>query len=275
MSALPRVSIVMATYNRAHMLGRGIEALRRQTFKDWELIITDDKSSDNTPSVVREWMARDPRIVSLRNEVNLGASKNYNVGFRHARGEYIAMLDDDDVWNGDDKLARQVEFLDAHPDYVGCGGGVIVINTEGSELYRFLKPETDEKIRRLMLISNPMSNSTTLFRRRAGEQVGWYDESLSYSGDRDFWMKMALVGKLYNLQDYLGFYTIGTHNYSIAHVKPHLKASLGLTIRYRDKYPNYPLGLALSYAQYWYAFLPPSIRRSVHTGVVRIKRATM
>jgi len=275
MSSSPRVSIVMATYNRAHMLGRGIEALQRQTFTDWELIITDDCSSDNTPAVVREWAAREPRIVSLRNAKNLGASKNYNVGFRKARGEYIAMLDDDDVWCIDDKLERQVAFLDAHPDVVGVGGGAIVINSEGKELYRFLKPTDDVDIREKMLIANPMSNSTTLFRRAIGEQVGWYDEGLAYSGDRDFWMKMGLAGKLANLPLQLGYYTIGTHNGSITHLKPHLACSLRLTKRYRRDYPNYPRALAVSYAQYWYAFLPRSVREVMHTSVVRLKRATM
>ena len=132
MSPCPRVSIVMATYNRAHMLGRGIEALQRQTFTDWELIITDDASTDNTADVVRGWAEREPRIVSLRNEVNLQPSKNYNMAFRRARGEFIAMLDDDDVWCSEDKLERQVAFLETHSDHVGCGGGVIVINPEGA-----------------------------------------------------------------------------------------------------------------------------------------------
>ena len=273
MSTLPRVSIVMGTYNRARMIGRAIEALRRQTFTDWELIIADDCSTDDTPATVLAWAEREPRIVSLRNEVNEGISRNYNTALRRARGEFIAMLDDDDVWGVDDKLARQVAFLETHPDYVGCGGGLVVITSEGQELYRYLKPETDDRIRRMMLLSNPMANSTTLFRRSAGEQVGWYDESMRYSGDRDFWMKMALVGKLHNFAEYLGFYTTGSHNTSIIHIKPHLKASLMLTSRYRTKYPNYPLALALNYAQYWYAFLPQCIRRSTHTSVIRVKRA--
>ena len=115
MSTSCRISIVMGTYNRAHMIGRAIEALRQQTFSDWELIIADDASSDDTPGTVRGWAEREPRIVSLRNDVNLGISRNYNNALLRARGEFIAMLDDDDVWCGDDKLARQVEFLDSPP----------------------------------------------------------------------------------------------------------------------------------------------------------------
>lgn len=269
----PRVSIVMGTYNRAHMLDRAIETLLQQTYQDWELIIADDGSKDDTPAVVRPWLEREPRIVYIRNDVNQGISRNYNTAFLRARGEYVAMLDDDDTWCMNDKLARQVEFLDRNPEYVGCGGGTIVVNPQGQELYRFLKPETDKMIRRVMLFSNPMGNSTTLFRRSAGERCGWYDSEMRYSGDRDFWMKMALVGKLYNFQEYLSFYTMGTHNTSIAHIKPHLKASLELTKRYRRHFPGYPLALIVNYVQYWYAFLPSAIRGRIHTGMAQTKRA--
>jgi glycosyltransferase involved in cell wall biosynthesis len=273
MSDSPLVSIVMGTFNRAHLLGRAIEALRTQSLTNWELIIADDGSADGTPAVVRGWSEREPRIVSIRSEVNQGISKNYNAALRRARGEFVAMLDDDDVWIGDDKLARQVEFLRSHPDHVGCGGGLIVVTPEGKELYRFLKPETDEKIRKTMLLSNPMANSTTVFRRDVGERIGWYDSGIRYSGDRDFWMKAGLVGKLYNFPEYFGYYTKGTQNTSIVHIKPHLRTSLMLTKRYRSEYPGYAKGLALNYAQYWYAFLPESLRRATHSTAVRLKRA--
>jgi glycosyltransferase involved in cell wall biosynthesis len=263
----------MGTYNRAHMLDHAIDALRHQTLKDWELIIADDASADDTPTKVRSWMEREPRIVALRNDVNQGISRNYNNALRIARGEFVAMLDDDDTWCVDDKLERQVAFLQANADHVGCGGGLVVVTLDGQELYRFLKPERDDQIRRSMLFSNPMANSTTMFRRSAGERVGWYDSELRYSGDRDFWMKMALIGKLHNFQEYLGYYTKGTHNTSIRNIKPHLKTSLMLTTRYRKDFPYYLPALALNYAQYAYALLPEAVHRTTHTGAVRVKRA--
>lgn len=270
-ATLPRVSVVMGTYNRAHMIDRSIESLRRQTLTDWELIIADDASTDNTAAVVAAWADREPRIVAVRSEVNGGTSRTYNRAFALARAPYIAMLDDDDVWCVDDKLARQVEFLDSHPEYVGCGGGMIVVDPQGSELYRYLKPETDERIRSMMLFANPMANSTTMFRRDAGEKAGWYEGAMRFSGDRDFWMKMALLGKLHNFQECLGYYTRGNQNSTTNNLKPHLKTSLMITRRYRKQYPNYLPALAVNYAQYWYSFLPRRIQRSTHTSVVRMK----
>jgi len=268
----PKISIVMATRNRAHLINQAIESVMGQNFKNWELIIADGGSEDSTPKVVSEWQKKESRIVYERHEGNDGISKNYNRAFLVARGEYIAMIDDDDPWLDREKLDKQIKFLDGNPEYAGCGGGVVVVNPAGKELYRYLKPETDGEIRKHMLLSNPMANSTTMFRKSAAEKVGWYDESLWYSGDRDFWLKMGLIGKLYNFPEYFSYYTLGAHNTSIADIRPHLKTSFEVMRRYRNKYPRYYPALFLNCAQYAYSFLPKSVRKIVHQSLARLKR---
>ncbi|RJQ29507.1 glycosyltransferase family 2 protein [Candidatus Parcubacteria bacterium] len=272
MTGKPKVSVLLATWNRAGMISRTIESVRNQAFKDWELVITDDGSTDDTPSVARDWQKKEPRIVYVRSEVNQGISKNYNQGFRAAKGEYVAMIDDDDPWITPEKLAKQVRFLDEHPDYVGCGGGVIVVDDKGKNMYRYFKPETDREIRKYMLFSNPMANSTTMFRFDVAKKIGLYDESNRYAGDRDFWMKMGLEGKLYNFQEYFSHYTMGDQNTSILRMRPHLKSSLTFMKRYRDKYPYYPLALVFNTVQYWYSFLPLAVKRPIHALLARLKR---
>lgn len=268
----PRVSILMATYNRAAMIGPTIKSIQKQTFKDWELVIPDDGSTDNTGEVVNVWQKKEPRIKYIKNPVNQGISRNYNMGFALTTGEYIAMIDDDDPWCDDRKLEKQIKFLDEHPDYVGVGGGVIVVDGDGKEQYRYFKAETDADIRNYMLYSNPMANSTTMFRRSAAEKVGWYDDSIRYSGDRDFWLKMGRVGKLYNFKEYFTYYTMAGNNTSITKLRPHLKISLMVMKRYRNDYPHYWSALALNEVQYAYAFLPLAIRRRIHQTLARIKR---
>lgn len=262
----------MATYNRAGLIDSAVESAQKQSFKDWELIIADDGSADNTPAVVAELMKKEPRIVYTRSEVNEGISKNYNRGLRLAKGEYVAMLDDDDPWCDAGKLKKQVEFLDKNPGYLGCGGGMIVIGDDGKEVYRYLKPESDGDIREKMLFGNPMANSTTMFRRAAGEKVDWYDESTRYSGDRDFWLKMGLIGKLYNAPEYFSYYLLANDNTSVKKAKPHLKASLMIMKRYKGKYPHYFSALVFNYLQYLYAFIPESIRKKIHPSLARLKR---
>ncbi len=268
----------MATYNRAGFIAPAIESIRTQSFKDWELIISDDGSVDATPEVVKKWQkralpaGRQARIVYTRSETNQGISKNYNRGLRLAKGEYVAMIDDDDPWSDDKKLEKQIKFLDSHPDYVGCGGGVIVVNEKSKELYRYLKPERDEEIKKYMLFSNPMANSTTVFRKAAGEKVGWYDETTRYSGDRDFWLKMGLIGKLYNFPEYFSYYTITDSNTSIKKIRPHLKASLMIMKRYKGKYPGYVPALAFNELQCFYSFLPEEMRKRIHFVLAKLKR---
>ena len=268
----PRVSVLMATWNRANMISRTIESVRAQSFENWELIIADDGSTDNTPQIIKGWTDKDARIVYVRSGVNQGISKNYNQGLRLARGEYVAMIDDDDPWCDKNKLQKQIDFLDKNPEYVGCGGGVIVVDSSGRELYRYFKPESDKEIRKYMLFSNPMANSTTVFRRKVGEKIGWYDETMRYSGDRDFWLKMGLKGKLYNFPQYFSYYTMSGENASITKIRPHLKASLMIMRRYKKDYPNYYIALVFNWVQYLYSFLPLFIRRLVHRSLARLKR---
>lgn len=270
--SFPKVTILMATYNRANLLSKTIESLLKQTFKNWELVVPDDCSKDNTPAVMKGWQKKLPQITYIRNEANLGISKNYNSGFKRAKGEYIAMIDDDDPWCDPKKLEKQVKFLDENPEYVGCGGGVIVVDLNHQELYRYLKPETDKQIRSKILFSNPMANSTTIFRRSAGGKVGWYDESTRYSGDRDFWLKLGIIGKLYNFPEYFSYYTMSGLNTSIVKMKPHLKASLNVMRRYKENYPNYYSALIFNWTQYLYSFLPNFIKKPIHYSLARLKR---
>src|ERR1700688_1532416 len=137
----PRVSILLPTYNRAALLRRAVQSVFRQSFPDWELIVLDDGSTDGTEAMLKEFMGRDHRITTIRNpkNENAGIAKFLDKGLAAAKGEYIARLDDDDYWIDDDKLKKQVAFLDSHPDYVVVGTGVRVINKEGKELSRYFK----------------------------------------------------------------------------------------------------------------------------------------
>ena len=272
MSQSPKVTVLMATYNRAHLVRAAIKSVQSQHFADWELIITDDGSADATPHEIAVWQNKEPRIIYIRSEVNQGISKNYNQGLHKARGKYIAMIDDDDPWISVNKLTRQVDFLEKNPEYVGCGGGVVVVNEEGKELYRYLKPESDQEIRHYMRFANPMANSTTMCRLEVARKVGFYDDSIRYSGDRDFWLKMGLEGKLYNFPEYFSYYTMTGMNTSILKLRPHLKTSLLVMRRYRWEYPGYYRALIINYIQYWYSFLPIFIRNKIHTTLAQAKR---
>ncbi|MBI2633872.1 MAG: glycosyltransferase family 2 protein [Parcubacteria group bacterium] len=267
----PLVSVVMPTYNRARFLDRAVKSVRTQSFPDWELIIGDDASKDDTPTIARNLAEKDPRIVYIRYETNAGVTRNYNRVMQAARGKYIAIIDDDDPWVGTERLKKQVEFLETHPDYVGVGGGMIVVDQEGKELFRYLKPERDKEIHRSMLFSNPMANSTTVFRKQEGGKVGFYDPDVPRGADRDFWLKMGRLGKLYNFPDYFAYYTIA-QNSLFKNQRQLFSSNLHFLKKYKSDYPFYLPALIFTYGLYTYSFLPERVREILNMPLFYLKR---
>ena len=130
---MSKVSILMTTYNRAEFLPKAIDSIIFQTFKDWEFVIVDDCSTDNTQEIIKEYMKLGLPIKYVRNEENIGVIKSRNLALSLCSGEYITVLDSDDEWIDKEKLQKQVEFLDKNSDYVLCGGGAIIVNEGGEE----------------------------------------------------------------------------------------------------------------------------------------------
>lgn len=117
-AACPMVSVVMIAYNSGEYIGEAIKGVVSQKAPfGFELIVMDDCSTDSTPQIIEDWRRRFPGIIrSFRNPVNLGIQGNYIAGFAHCRGRYLAMCDADDYWFHRRKLARQVEYMEAHPE---------------------------------------------------------------------------------------------------------------------------------------------------------------
>ncbi len=257
----PKVSVLMATWCRPKIIGEAIQSVLDQTFQDWELIVADDGSPDETPQVMAEWQKKDRRIKYVRIEHAGRIAIVSNAGLRAAQGEYVAILDDDDAWSDPDKLQKQVEFLDGHPDYVACGGGMITVDEAGRELGRFLKPETDEAIKRMALSANPLVNSTTVFRRIANGVPALYDESLPQFADWGFWLELGRKGKFYNFKEYFVRYRMWDKSSSFTKQKANAQAALVIVKRYRNYYPGFGRAFALAVAYRAYVALPVFVRR--------------
>ncbi len=269
----PQVSIVLPTYNRARLLSRAIESIRNQTFTDWELILIDDASTDSTPAVISEYEKLDSRIKSLRNAQNRypDISAILNQGIAMAAGTYIARLDDDDWWNDVNKLKEQVVFLQSHPDHIAVGTGTIVVDASDKELFRYLKHESDEQIRRSAFFANPFSHTSVLFRADAARGVGNYG-AWRFAEDWDLWLRLGKIGKLHNLQTYSMTYLLNQQNKSFVHQRPQARMLLKLLRAHKGEYPRYYRGYAFHLLQYSYTFLPLSWRHKLHPFLSKIKR---
>ena len=256
----PLVSVILPTYNRGQYIAKAVESVWRQSYKNLELIIINDASTDATGELVSVFSKHNPRITILRNETNLGIVASLNKGIGVAQGKYIARLDDDDIWCDDKKIEKQVDFLEKNPEYCLTGGGVIKIDKNGKEIVRYLLPEKDEDIRKTILINNAFAHTTVLFRKDTFLKVGGYDEQFAFIEDWDLWLKMGKIGKFYNFQEFFVYYLDQEYDdpYHYRNYKIRRNVKVGLTLRkkYMNDYPHYRKAILFCWASYCYSFIP-------------------
>lgn len=185
----PTVSVIIPTYNRANLLKRAIASVLNQKFEDFELIVVDDASSDNTPRVVES--INDGRIRYIRLKKNSGGPVARNTGIKKARGRFIALLDDDDEWlpNRLELQIRKFEELDSEFGVV-YGGFYYVSHQDGRTLGERV-PEYRGDIYNKLLKENFIGSPTLLIRKKCFKKVGLFDPKLSSSQDWDMWLRIA------------------------------------------------------------------------------------
>jgi glycosyltransferase involved in cell wall biosynthesis len=263
----------MLTYNRPQLIGRAVESVVAQTLQDWELIVLQDGDNTYTLEIMTAWAKRDQRIRYLRRDRGGNIADATNFALEHARGDFAAILDDDDAWANPGKLEMQVTFLDSHPDFVACGGGAIVVDEKGAETLRYLKPESYEQIRSGALRANPIVHSTGMFRRETLRKLGNYDASLAGFQDWDVWLKLGATGKLYNFPDYFVYYTLWEGGGSFHSQRRNTRSALTIVCRHRHQYAHFAVALALALSYYFYSLLPLGFRRRTYSVLSRRKKA--
>ncbi len=269
----PQVSIILPTYNRAQLLRRAVASVLHQSFSGWELIVLDDASTDDTPAIMKEIAARDPRVIYVRSEKNNypDIARALNTGLRMARGPLVARIDDDDYWLDDRKLEKQVDFFAEHPDYVVVGSGMVLVDPGGNEVARYLKKENDTEIRNAALLSNPFSHTTVMFRADIARKVGGYGD-WRYAEDWDLWLKMGKFGKFYNFPEYFAAYTVSGENKSFVYLRAQTKMIFRFLNIHRHDYPGYGKAYLINAIQYCYSFFPLWFRRRFRAALANMKR---
>jgi glycosyltransferase involved in cell wall biosynthesis len=202
----PKVSVVIPVYNTEKYIGEAIEGILNQTFKDFELIVVNDCSTDRTLEILKEYQKKDNRIKILSNEKNLKVSATANRGIKEAKGEYIVKQDADD-WSYPDRIAKQVEYMDTHQEVVLSSGNMEMCDENMTVKNRTHFPTSHKEIMKVLLQFNPMVHSAMIYRRKTFLEVGGYDK-INTSEDYLLTMKMASKGKLGNLEDVLVKYRV-------------------------------------------------------------------
>lgn len=201
---MPKVSVIVTAYNLIEYLPETIDNVLQQTYRDFEVIVVDDGSTDNTATWVRQ--VTDPRV-RLIWQSNMGLAGASNTGVENAKGEYITFLDADDLWEPT-KLAKQVAILDRCPEIGIVYTWVTYMNEEGESTGRVVKSEAEGYIwSQLIEVNQIECGSVAMIRRSCFEKVGLFDTDLkSYVQDWDMWLRLALKYQFKVIREPLVYY---------------------------------------------------------------------
>ncbi|WP_052169724.1 glycosyltransferase family A protein [Pseudobutyrivibrio ruminis] len=196
----PKVSVIMPAYNAEKFIEKTINSILNQTYTDFELLIIDDCSTDNTMDVVRR--IKDNRIRIINNKTNQGIAKSRNIGLANAKGEYIALMDNDDL-TVVDRFEKEVCYLENHPEIGAVGGNVITIDSRDNQISDCAKMINNPQYLWLDIVFQcPMANSSTIFRKSTLEnkKICFHDNMLGME-DYRFWTEFSAVADIYNFTD--------------------------------------------------------------------------
>jgi glycosyltransferase involved in cell wall biosynthesis len=202
----------MSVFNDARYLSQAIESVLVQSHADFELVIVNDGSTDDSRNIITSYRDERIRLVDLERNVGLGAALNR--GLEHCRGDLVARLDGNDC-SLPSRLEKQVAWMSAHPGIVAVGSQVLPIDTNGAVLRRvgffnghWRKPAGGVALDWYRMFDTPFIHSSVMFRRAAVMAIGGYDENHRIAQDAELWMRLAASGGLANLQEALVVYRI-------------------------------------------------------------------
>lgn len=199
----PKVSVLTSVYNSAEFIRPAVESVLNQTFVDFEWIIINDASTDDSIEIIESY--NDPRIKIFHNEKNLGLAASLNKGLGLCRGEYIARMDTDDVCYRN-RFEQQVKFMDAHPEITIAGSWV---NLTGERKGIWKTPLTHDEVKCKLLFNSAIAHPTVIMRKSEMEKYKFrYDENLRRIQDYDLWVRASEKVKLSNIPEVLLDYRI-------------------------------------------------------------------
>jgi glycosyltransferase involved in cell wall biosynthesis len=207
----------MSVYNGERHLRWAVESILAQEFTDFEFIIVNDGSKDSSRDILAGYESRDPRIRVIDQE-NRGLTKALIRGCAEAQAEYIARQDADD-WSHPRRLSRCVQLLDERPDCVMASSWAEYVDGAGDLVNTVERPADSREATRALICerAGPPAHGTVMFRRSAYERVGGYRQYFYYGQDGDLWLRLASVGDIAYVQEYLYRYLLASETISGAH----------------------------------------------------------
>jgi glycosyltransferase involved in cell wall biosynthesis len=244
----PLVSVLMIAYNAENFISEAIESILNQTFSDFEFIILDDHSTDNSYEVINEYAKKDNRILVLHNEKNLGIAESRTKCIKYAKGKYIAIADADDI-SFPTRFEKQLEYLEKHKDCGVVGSFIELFNSETGKIIGFRKyHEDDVRLRKRIFIYSPIAQPASMIRKEVFDDIGFYNPEYPPVEDLDIWFRLGTKYKFANIPEVLIKYRVHQNSATIKNMHRVKK----LTLQIRQKYKN---GYGYSYSFFDRLFL--------------------
>lgn len=221
---MPKVSVIMSVYNGERYLRESVDSILNQTFQDFEFIIVNDGSADNTMDILRGYRRRDPRV-RIIDQQNLGLTKSLNKAIYFSRAEFIARQDVDDI-SLSERLAKEYEALSADKNTDLVCSWYYIIDEYGKMILERKLPDSG-LIAKIMKRQNLLAHSSVMFRKSSFLRAGGYDEKYKYGQDWFLWMKMNSIKVL---PESLLKYRWGTENIT------HKRHSIKINIKNRSEF---------------------------------------
>ncbi len=199
---MPKVSIVLPTYNGEKYIRESIDSIIKQTFTDWELIIVNDCSTDNTQKIIDSYVEIDSRIRTIKNDINQKLPESLNIGFRKAQGEYLTWTSDDNIYLSD-ALEIMVDYLEKNQDSVLICASMNMIDSDGKFLMRHYDYTYED------MLCDDCVGACFMYRRCVLKDIGEYDPTRFLVEDYDYWLRILFYyGKIDYIDKTLYLYRV-------------------------------------------------------------------
>lgn len=201
METLNKISVILPVYNSEEYINESITSILNQTYENFELIIIDDGSTDNSKEICKNLSKKDNRIIFLDND-HVGLTKSLNKALEIAKGKYVARQDADDV-SLPNRFERQIKWFLKDKRRVLCGTNCKILTQNNKYKNNRSLKFTSNGIRKKLQYSNCFVHSSTMFLRESAQKLGNYDENLKFAQDYDLWWKLSTQGEVGNLNEKL------------------------------------------------------------------------
>lgn len=210
----PKVSVCIPTYNYGHYLSEAIESVLNQTHEDFELLVVDDASQDDTDRIVQGYVAKDSRVRYLRNQTNIGMVNNWNRCMREAKGKYIKYLFGDDVFSSPMLLEKMIEILDSDESVSLVGSSRLIIdeNSKQVDIWSFYDSDVSKDGKEiintcLLQLRNYIGEPTVVMFRKSQASRG-FDSRYKQLVDLEMWFHLLEQGRYHYFKDSLSSFRI-------------------------------------------------------------------